>query len=178
MRRRLLIALSLVLVLGAGAVAALIVRPPAGEAPARADAIAVLSGGSGDRLPRALGLMRRDVTPVLVIPNGTDPKWDDANRLCGQQEPFEVLCPTPEPDTTRGEAAAIDGLAERRSWDRVVVVTSRYHVTRARIIVPRCVAAPVTVVASNPESGILDWGRHVLHEVLGLVEATVLDRGC
>lgn len=178
MRRRVFIALLLFLVPAAVVVSALIVRPRAGEAPARADAVAVLSGGSGDRLPKALGLMQRDVAPVLVIPNGTDPKWDEANRLCGQTKPFEVLCPAPEPDTTRGEGAVLHDLAERRRWDRVVVVTSQYHVTRARIIVPRCVAAPVTIVASNPDSGILDWGRHVLHEVLGLVEATVVDRGC
>jgi uncharacterized SAM-binding protein YcdF (DUF218 family) len=159
-------------------VSGLLVWPPGADLPERADAVAVLSGGAGDRLPEALALMRRDLAPVLVIPNGTDPKWDDANRLCGQHEPFVVVCPRPEPDTTRGEAATIDALAFRRDWDHVVVVTSRYHVLRARVLLPRCAGSKISVVGSDPDSGPLTWARHLAHEWLGLVDAVVLDRGC
>ena len=178
MRRRLgIVAVAVVLVAGL-AVTGLLVWPPVHSPPARVDAVAVLSGGSGDRLPTALGLVRDGLAPVLVIPNGTDPTWDDANRLCGQDQPFVVLCPRPRPDTTRGEAATLDALARRRGWDRMVVVTSRYHVTRARVLLPRCLDARVTVVGSDPDGGPLTWARYVEHEWLGLVDAVVLDRGC
>jgi uncharacterized SAM-binding protein YcdF (DUF218 family) len=43
----------------------------------------------------------------------------------------------PDPYTTRGEARAVARLADEHGWRSVVVVTSRYHVPRARMIFNR-----------------------------------------
>jgi uncharacterized SAM-binding protein YcdF (DUF218 family) len=167
-----------VVVLFVGASVRLFVWPPTSSVPARADAVALLSGGAGDRLPTAQRLVARGVAPVLVIPNGRDPKWAAANHLCNQRQPFEVLCPDPAPNTTRGEAEVIGRLAADRRWRRVVVVTSRYHVTRAGMLVRRCVDGSVSVVASTPHAGIVSWTEQVVHEWGGLASALALHRSC
>lgn len=178
-RRRLGIVLAVVVVAFGALTALLFVRPSSDRVPASADAVALLSGGSGDRLPRAVGLVTEGVASVLVIPNGLDPKWPDANRLCTGEHDFEVICPQPEPDTTRGEAAALEHLAAELGWRRIVVVTSRYHLTRAELLLDRCVpAAEVRIVSSKPAGGPLRWTGWVAHEWLGLVDTVLFDRGC
>jgi uncharacterized SAM-binding protein YcdF (DUF218 family) len=162
----------------AAATLRLFVWPASASVPAKADAVALLSGGAGDRLPKAQQIMERGVAGVLVIPNGHDPTWVPANRLCDQPQRFEVICPSPKPNSTRGEAEVIGRLAAERRWRRVVVVTSRYHVTRAGILVRRCVRGSVSVVASTPNAGVASWTEHVVHEWGGLASAMVLHRAC
>jgi uncharacterized SAM-binding protein YcdF (DUF218 family) len=176
--RRLAVVLLIVVLIVVADIVRLFVWPPKGEVPVQVDSVALLSGGSGDRLPRALALVRRGVADVLVIPNGTDPKWGAARRLCTDEQPFEVVCPTPRPDTTQGEALALDRLARQRKWDDMVVVTSRYHVSRARVLLERCVSANVAVVASVPSDGPVRTLRHVLHEAVGLVDSVAIHRSC
>jgi uncharacterized SAM-binding protein YcdF (DUF218 family) len=178
-RRLVTVAVGLVLlVLLVAASLRLFVWPPTSSVPARADAVALLSGGAGDRLPKAQGLTARGVASVLVIPNGHDPKWAAANRLCSRPQTFEVLCPDPAPNTTRGEAEAIGRLAADRGWRRVVVVTSRYHVTRAGVLLRRCVHGSVAIVGSTPQAGVVSWTEHVVHEWGGLASAMALHRAC
>src|ERR671939_278548 len=108
---------------------------PRQDSPRRANAVVVLAGGKVPRLEKALGLMRRHVAPVLVISDGWDPLWPEANRLCaGHAARFAVVCFRPKPYSTRGEAEDVARLAARRRWRSIVVVTSRYHVTRARML--------------------------------------------
>jgi uncharacterized SAM-binding protein YcdF (DUF218 family) len=103
----------------------------------RADAIVVLSGGE-ERLAVGLALFRKNVAPVLVVSN--DPSGRDPRRaaLCRHHGAFPILCPQAEPFSTRGEARLIARLARERHWNRVVVVTSRYHLFRAERLVRRC----------------------------------------
>jgi hypothetical protein len=68
----------------AAATVRLFVWPASAGGPAKADAVALLSGGAGDRLPKAQLLMVQGVAHVLVIPNGHDLTWSPANRLCDQ----------------------------------------------------------------------------------------------
>ncbi|MBA3787838.1 MAG: YdcF family protein [Actinobacteria bacterium] len=102
---------------------------------ATADAIVVLAG-SKFRLPVALDLVERGVAPVLVISDGLDPRSPRANRLCRARA--RVLCPVPDPYSTRGEARLVARLAAERGWDSIVVVSSRFHLYRARLLFERC----------------------------------------
>ena len=102
---------------------------------ATADAVVVLAG-SKFRLPVGLALVERGVAPVLVISDGLDPRSPATSRLC--RERTEVLCPKPEPYSTRGEARLVAALARDRGWDSIVVVSSRFHLFRARILFERC----------------------------------------
>jgi uncharacterized SAM-binding protein YcdF (DUF218 family) len=104
---------------------------------AKADAVMVLAGEKR-RLPIALDLVERGVAPVLVISEGLDPRWTRANRLCRFGDPTRIVCPRPEPYSTRGEARLVARLARERRWDSVVVVTSRFHLFRARLLFERC----------------------------------------
>jgi hypothetical protein len=97
---------------------------PASATPERADAVVVFAGGRGERLRAAMRLIRDGVAPTLVISNGWDPGWTDANRLCRGWSQATVLCPTPDPDTTEGEARMVAALAERSGWRSMVLVTS------------------------------------------------------
>ena len=149
---------------------------PVEDSPERADAVVVLAGSKA-RLPKALELMRRRVAPTLVISDGLDPDWPAANRLCrrGSQQ-FQVVCFRPDPYNTRGEARAVDRMARARGWQRIVVTTSTFHITRARMIFKRCLDARVQFVAADYP--ILRLPQFVATEWVKLVYAKTLKRGC
>ena len=60
------------------------------------------------------------------------------------------MCFHPQPYSTQGEARWVGREARRRSWTTVVVVTSTYHLRRARMIVERCVDGEVAAVGADP----------------------------
>ncbi len=139
---------------------------PREDSPEQADAVVVLSGSRKYRLPRALELMRDGIAPTLVISRGLDPRWRQAHRLCTEgDERFRVLCIEADPDSTQGEAEAIGRLASERNWHNVVVVTSRFHVTRSRMLFERCVNGEVEAVGTGspwfyfPLNVLTEWGK-------------------
>jgi uncharacterized SAM-binding protein YcdF (DUF218 family) len=149
---------------------------PVQDSPKRADAVVVLAGSKA-RLPKGLELMRRRVASTLVISDGLDPDWPEANRLCrrGSQR-FRVVCFKPVPYNTRGEARAIDRMARRRGWLRIVVATSTFHITRARMIFNRCLDARVQFVGADYP--LVRLPQFVATEWVKLVYAKTLKRGC
>jgi uncharacterized SAM-binding protein YcdF (DUF218 family) len=158
------------------ATARLFVWPSTNDA-RRADAVVVLDGGSGERLDKARALMARGIAPTLAISTGRDLDVGEAGDLCTEPQQFEVVCFSPRPDSTRGEARALATFARRNRWNEVVLVTSTYHVTRARILVERCFAGRVDVVAASPPRRPLHWVAAVVHEWAGMLETTIR-RGC
>ena len=117
------------------------------------------------------------VAGTLVFVGLLDNLGED--KLCaGGLTTYEVLCLSPKPDNTRTEARAVGQLAKSRTWRRVIVVTSTYHVTRARLLFRRCVSGAVDVVGQRPPYGRRDALAQVRHEWLGFVYALTLARGC
>ena len=159
-----------------GATARLFVWPSTNDAH-RVDAVVVLDGGSGERLDKARALMARGVAPALAVSTGREMDIDEAGDLCTKPQPFEVVCFSPRPDSTRGEARAVATLARQHGWNEVVLVTSTYHVTRARMLLGRCFTGRVDVVAASPPRRPLHWAAAVAHEWAGMLDAT-LRRGC
>jgi hypothetical protein len=142
-----------------------------------ADALVVFAGGRGERLSKALVLVQQ-VAPVLVISNGRAARWQAANQLCASRQRFEVLCPQPDPDTTRGEARMVRDLAARRGWRSVVVVTSTYHARRAQLLLGRCFDGQLQIVAAPPhEQWLRTWARANV-ELAGLLRALVTAPDC
>ncbi len=176
-RRVFVLVLAVVLVGGSVVVGRLFLWPST-STPARADAVVLFVGGKGERLTEALKLVRAGVAKNLVIPNGTRPTWPAANRLCRGAQDFKVFCPTPEPDTTRGESRAISTVAKQQGWDNLVLVTSTYHVTRARILLSRCFEGDIHTVAADPGVAIPRHITRITHEVAGLAEAMLVNSGC
>jgi uncharacterized SAM-binding protein YcdF (DUF218 family) len=171
-RRRVWMPLAVIGTLLVGATARLFVWPSTDD-PRRADAVVVLDGGSGERLDEARALMQRDVAPTLAISAGRELDPDEADGLCSGPQQFEVVCFTPTPDSTRGEARALATLARQHGWNDVVLVTSTYHVTRARMLVERCFDGRVHVVAASPPARPLHWIAAVGHEWAAMLDATI-----
>lgn len=153
----------------------LFVSPPA-DAVTPADAVIVLAGDAGDRLRGGLELVRTGTAPTLVLDGLPDSRA--VAQLCQSPQPFEVVCLRPDPDSTRAEAQAAGRLAAERGWGHVVVVTSRFHVTRAGLLFRRCVPAAVTVSGTDPHYDIRTESKAVRHEWLGLLHTLLVDRGC
>jgi len=142
-----------------------------------ADAVVVLAGDES-RLPVGLELVRDGAAPVLVVsedPTGHD---EERTRTCkrGRVAGAELVCRLAVPYSTRGEARMIATLADRRGWDRLVVVTSRYHLFRAERIIERCTDAQLVMrgahdgVGRNMIAIPFEWAK------LGLAET--FRRGC
>ena len=151
---------------------------PAFENVQKADAVAVFVGGRGERLDTALRLLHAGLADNLVLPNGTVPTWPQANRLCRGKHDFKVYCPSPDPDSTRGEAHAIASIAHEQQWGRVIAVTSLYHVTRARMLLGRCFDGSIETVRAGPGLGVGRYAYRVAHEWAGVLEASTVSRTC
>jgi len=148
--------------------------------PAHADAVIVLSGGLNGRLDPAIALVRRGIAPVLAVSGAfLDPRWKKAHRLCdGAYGPtrFRVLCFEPAPYSTRGEARTVARLARQHGWSRIVVVTSTYHLTRARMLFRRCYHGRLWMVGTSSPWWQLpqEW----LSETGKLLVQAVFESGC
>jgi uncharacterized SAM-binding protein YcdF (DUF218 family) len=150
---------------------------PETDSPTKADAVIVLAGARNPRLHKGLELMRKKVAPTLVISDAPVYGWPEANRLCAGHAAYKVMCFRPVPYSTRGEAEHIAELVRQHHWREVVVVTSTFHVTRARMLVKRCVeGAKVDLVGADYSLG--DLPRYVSSEWGKFLYAELLNRDC
>jgi uncharacterized SAM-binding protein YcdF (DUF218 family) len=159
-----------VIAVGAAAAARLFVAPRA-DPPVPADAIVALDGDRPRRLAAAVALASTGLAPVLVVVRGeaVAPELVTAAAL-----PFELLSFVPDPSTTRGEARAVARLARARGWRRILIVTSMYHLTRARLIFRRAVACELRFVSAGCDRSRVP--RHVVSESAKLALALTLRR--
>ena len=141
--------------------------------PARADAILVLSGGSGERVAEGVRLLDAGVAPVLALSNGRAEDAEDGTRHCADAR---VVCFVPEPFSTQGEARWLRREAAARGWYSVVLVTSSYHLRRARMVVDRCFDGELAAVGSEPRLAIVAIG--VAWEWPKSLYYLTLNRGC
>ena len=176
MPRRLALGLVLLFVVALIASSAVLFVWPGQDSPARADAVVVLAGSKKPRLDKALGLMRRGVAPVLVISDGRDPTWPEANRLCDGQASFRVVCFHAEPYSTRGEAETLARIARARGWRSLAVVTSTYHIRRAKLLFERCFPGRVETVGAR--YGLMGLPALLPSEWAKLIYALTVARDC
>jgi uncharacterized SAM-binding protein YcdF (DUF218 family) len=172
------LALLLIVVVGGYALGAVVFLLRGDDTlPQGADAVVVLAGGES-RLPVAVSLVEDGVAPVLVVSEDPSGKDETRTAFCrdGRIPRVEIVCRTAEPYSTRGEARLVASLAERRGWDSLVVVTSRYHLFRAERILRRCIDAALAMRGSTESVGTnllaipFEWVK------LGLAET--VRRGC
>jgi uncharacterized SAM-binding protein YcdF (DUF218 family) len=146
--------------------------------PAHADAVFVLAGGR-ERLPVAQRLVAHGVADTLVVSEAD--RRDDPLRydLCHgpRQKRYVLICRRATPYSTRGEARLLAALVQEHSWTTVIVVSSRYHLFRARELLRRCTDAELVMRASDGDP----WWRKALAVPLEygkLVRAETWQRGC
>jgi hypothetical protein len=135
-----------------------------------ADAVVVLDGDRPRRLAHGVALAATGWAPVLVVI-----RCDSvAPELLAPSLPFDVMSFTPEPSTTRGEARGVARLAHEFGWRRLLIVTSTYHVTRARLIFRRALTCELGFWAAGVAPARLP--RHLASEWAKLALALVLRR--
>ncbi len=154
-----------------------IVRPHVNH-PQHADAIVVLGPPDDNgRIDTAVAMIEKHLAPNLVI-SVESAKQRNAKRLCtAPQEGFTVTCFQPHPSTTRGEAEQVKRLARQHGWKSIIVVTSTYHISRARMIVKRCFDGRLYMVAARRDISIGSWTFQYFYQAAGYVKA-FLQSGC
>jgi uncharacterized SAM-binding protein YcdF (DUF218 family) len=171
------LAVGLVIVLLVAVTGKLFIWPSPAKVPKHADAVIVLPGGTGDRLPRSLSLMNRGVAHWLVLPGGSTPSWPAANQQCATAQRYQVLCP-PDPGSVRNEARLARALAQQHRWGLVVVVTSRTDLTRARLDFDRCLDSGFGMASSTSHANLLSKLRVVGDEWSGWISDGLFHRSC
>jgi len=117
----------------------------------KADAIIVLSGSLPDRMMEAVDIYKEGYAPLIILtkelkPEGYDellksgikiPEGHDLNQAIavklGVPESALVIIDK-RADSTYSEAEVVYGFLKKRDLKSVILVTSKYHTTRAKII--------------------------------------------
>ncbi len=176
-RRRIAALVALVLLAALFAATARWIVWPKTDGPGEADAIVALAGAP-ERLPAALELMKEGKARLLLLSLGSGPGNKDRYEVCNGEHDFEVVCFVPDPDRTQGEAEEAARIAKERGLKTLLVVTSRYHAVRARMMFRRCFD-DVRVDGVRPETpGGLPGLGNLLHEWGAYVYDFTLARGC
>jgi len=68
-------------------------------------------------------------------------------------------------------------LAQQHNWTSIVVVTSTYHVSRARMIFQRCFSGKLYMAAARRGIGPATWIYQYLYQTGAYIKA-VLQSGC
>lgn len=113
-----------------------------------ADAIFVLAGARAERWLEAVDLYREKIAPIIVLSSGRGDPAELRLQQMGIRFPSDAelardamiqmhvpadaisILPTPV-DNTAAEAGALRKLLAGAGWQRLMVVTSRYHTRRA-----------------------------------------------
>lgn len=143
---------------------------------ARSDAVIMLGGASTERLPVAQRLRETLDVPVLVVSHTDTPGNASADALCQAGAPSldaSVLCLSLDEKDTRGEARAIGRLVAAEGWTSVTVVTSRYHLARAGVLIRQCTTADVGLVGSTPDLNLKQWLDRFAVETGGLLDSAL-----
>jgi hypothetical protein len=171
MRRALLVVVTLLAAWLAGC--AFLFLWPSEDSQTKADVVVVLAGDAAHRIPRGLELFQRGAAENLLLSREPGPRWERWRPLCRKPS---VVCFSAEPYSTAGEAGTVARLAARRGWRSITVVTSRYHVFRARMLFRRCLSARVDAVGADYDRR---WLPLILPlETAKLVRAVTTDREC
>jgi hypothetical protein len=156
----------------------LVIVDPTVNHPEHADAVVVLGPPQvNGRLDVARQLIAQHVSTQLVVSLNSPKQWQ-ARELCAHPPAgVTVTCFKPEPSTTRGEAEHLRDLARQHGWHSIIVVTSTYHVSRARMIFDRCIDGRVDLVAARHHIGPLNWAYEYFYQTGAYVKAA-LQSGC
>jgi uncharacterized SAM-binding protein YcdF (DUF218 family) len=172
-RRRIVLRLALLIGLVVLVMAAITARYfvwPSLPTPTQADAIVIL-GGPGDRFNTGARLARQGLAPVVVASSDRN-----SGGCPGTLTEVPVMCFTPDPYSTRGEARYVADLAREKGWHHLILVTSVGQATRAELRLERCFDGDIDVVAVRPVG--LRVVRDAIYEWGATFKALLLERGC
>jgi uncharacterized SAM-binding protein YcdF (DUF218 family) len=146
-----------------------------------ADAVVVLGSEHDGREAYGWQLVLAGSAPVLVLSNPYPESDTVMRRMCRQHaDQAEVLCERPKLSTTEGEAAMTRRLATARGWQKVIIVTWRYHLPRARFIFSKCLAwstdrLVLRAVPRNYAIPLVWWEYVYAYQFMALAKAKASD---
>lgn len=154
------------------------VAPGEAAAGGEVDAVVALVGSPGRLAPAERLAARTGATLAISerTPESEHYGVGERRERCAHADGEGVVCFTAAPYATRGEARAVGELAAERGWDRLAVVTSRYHLRRAGLLVRQCVGDEVEVALVAADGSL--WPDKVLREVVALGPAVTVHRAC
>ncbi|QHK20147.1 hypothetical protein GU243_10825 [Pseudarthrobacter psychrotolerans] len=147
---------------------------PAVDLPEESDAVVVLAPIlSTGRLDYAESLMPEGngTTLVVSVPDGSE---EGSSDICHANRSYQIICFTPDPVSTQGEARAIQRLSEEYGWRSITVVTNDFHVTRARTMIERCYPYHLNMAAVRGDRSVTDWAYRFVYESAAFVKDAVL----
>lgn len=171
-RRRWLNIVAAVVVVAVAIVEIRLYVVPASDGARPADAVVVLGGQAYQaRLQTADQMLKKYPGSVVVvsIPGGIPCPPQPAGATA-------ILCFSPNPSTTQGEARTAAKLAAQYGWKSMEVVTTADQVWRARLRFSRCWSGDLRMVRSN--SSFYQRLRAVPYETAATVKAETLQRSC
>jgi uncharacterized SAM-binding protein YcdF (DUF218 family) len=112
---------------------------------------------------------------VVVISRGS-PYWANGSGCAPHIPGVRVICFSPHPATTRGEAEFTGRLARRYHWRSVVLVTTTPQDTRARLRVGRCFPGSIYVITAPLPA--YEWPYALAYEWAATLKALLLQRAC
>jgi uncharacterized SAM-binding protein YcdF (DUF218 family) len=148
----------------------------------RVDAVIVLGGEHDGREDYGLALAPQVHASTVVLSNPYPATDRLMSRMCvSRNDAVEVICSRPDPSTTRGEAMMTRRLAGERHWKKILIVSWRYHLPRARLIFNQCLSATGVSAAAKavPRHYVLPvwyWQYLYLYQFAGIIKAVASDR--
>jgi uncharacterized SAM-binding protein YcdF (DUF218 family) len=146
------------------------------------DAVVVLGGEHDGREAYGLGLAQRGLASTVLLSNPYRATDRVMKRMClRRNDAIEVICSRPDPLTTRGEANMTRRLARERNWHKILIVTWRYHLPRARLVFQQCLSGEGVSIAAKatPRQYVLPvwyWQYIYLYQSTGIAKALSTDR--
>jgi uncharacterized SAM-binding protein YcdF (DUF218 family) len=170
-----LAAASVVLLAAVGVSGQVLLRNAPDDELRAADAVVVLGGEHDGREEYGIAVARQIRARAVLL---SDPYRSDdrvMTPLCGKRiNGIEVLCRRPDPLTTLGEAQMARAQSLERGWNRIVVVTWRFHLLRSRLIFSRCYSDEpgrviMRAVPRSYEFSFAMWTYVYLYQYAGVV---------
>jgi hypothetical protein len=177
-RVRIVVAVVFVLVVAFCVMTAILFVYPDLNPPERSDAIVVLGGHGSPAFEKGVALAKQGYAPQLVL---SLQNW----QSCGPYQAYlavhlskvKVNCFKSNPQTTQGEARAIETFAKHYHWSRIIVVVPTTQASRARLRIGHCYSGQVLEVAFSPQ-GIGEWLKQFAYEWGAMFKAVVLQPSC
>jgi len=143
------------------------------------DAVLVLGGYGQDRYKYGLWLAEHGWAPNVVWSIYNPKNASSITDACENvlRRPVTISCFTADPLTTLGEARELRQIAKERGWRKVIVVTARSHISRARYILAKCFDGQL-IMRPNPEPiSVVRWAYEYVYQTAGYLRA-VAQSGC
>lgn len=168
-------ALALLAVIAVGA--PFYVFPRVDAVPERADVVFVIGPPTEERVDLARQLLDAGVSDTMLIsvPRAVfEPGSRESEKFRACNQPGgDVVCISPIPFTTRGEAEALAELAAERDWTSAIVITRTPHITRARVLVERCFDGELAMLDAHETLDVGDWAYQYAYQTAAFVKVVM-----